>query len=210
MREDVVAAWAGIRPLIPSARETPGAVSREHVVTASASGLVSISGGKLTTYRVMAVDTLRVACKTLGRPLPPEVREPLPGGNVESFDALVAAIEREGGDGALATHLAGAHGSRWSDVWTQIADGGGERVVDGQPYTIGELRYCVRAESACTLGDLLIRRTKLAFQRRDHGISVADRVAREVAGVMGWSEPDTQNAVTAYTAEVSRIFSIDP
>ena len=134
----------------------------------------------------------------------------MPGSDVESFDALVAAIDREAGDLALATHIAGAYGSRWSGVWMQIADGGAERVVDGQPYTIGELRYCVRAESAYTLGDLLIRRTKLAFQRRDHGISVAERVAREVAGVMGWSEPDAQNAVTAYTAEVSRIFSIDP
>ncbi len=58
--DDVVAAWAGIRPLLPSAGETPSAASREHAVAVSGAGLVSISGGKLTTYRVMAADVLRV------------------------------------------------------------------------------------------------------------------------------------------------------
>ena len=207
--DDVVAAWAGIRPLIPSDRETPGAVSREHAVTTSASGLVSISGGKLTTYRVMAVDAIRVACRTLGRRLPGGTSKPLPGGDTGSFDVLVASIARETGDTALATHLAGSYGSRWRAVWTEIGNGGAERVADDLPYTIGELRYCALAERACTLGDLLIRRTKLAFQRRDHGVSIADRVARDVAGAVGWSQREVGDVVAAYTAEASRIFSID-
>lgn len=208
-RGDVVAAWAGIRPLIPSTRETPGAVSREHAVATSASGLVSISGGKLTTYRVMAVDAIRVACRTLGRPVPRGTSEPLPGGDVESFDPLVGAIARETGDRALAMHLAGSYGSRWRDVWSEIGNGGAERVADDLPYTLGELCYCARAEAACTLGDLLIRRTKLAFQRRDHGVALADRVARGVAGAIGWNERDVRDAVAAYSEEAARIFSID-
>ena len=90
--EDVVSAWAGIRPLLPTAADTPGAVTREHAVITSASGLVSITGGKLTTYRVMARDVVRVVLRRL-RKRPSEDRTetlPLPGGDFLSLGGLIA------------------------------------------------------------------------------------------------------------------------
>ncbi len=210
--DDVVAAWAGIRPLLPSAGDTPGAASREHAVAVSGAGLVSISGGKLTTYRVMAADVLRVVRRALGRPLADGNREgsPLPGGDIGSYDALLAEISRETRDGPLAAHLARSYGSRWRQVWSEISSDGGDAILtDGLPYTAGELRYCARSEMACTLGDLLIRRTKLAFETRDHGTSIAHRAAAAVAGVLGWDERARSASVAAYASEVQRIFSID-
>jgi glycerol-3-phosphate dehydrogenase len=208
---DVVAAWAGIRPLLPASGDTPGAASREHAVTVSEGGLVSISGGKLTTYRVMAADVLRVACRALGRS-PGVVRSaPLPGGDVDSFEALVADASREMGDATLGAHLAGSYGSRWRAVWHEIrADRGDRLVADGRPYMIGELRYCARSEMARTLGDLLIRRTRLAFECRDHGASVAESAALGIADIAAWDHAAIRTAVAAYAEEVSRIFAIDP
>jgi glycerol-3-phosphate dehydrogenase len=210
-RGDVVAAWAGIRPLLPAGGDTPGAASREHAVTVSASGLVSISGGKLTTYRVMAADVLRVAGRTLGRSRNGVRNITLPGGDVDSFEALVADATRETGNPTLGAHLAGSYGSRWRAVWHEVrSDGGDHHVADGRPYTIGELRYCARSEMARTLGDLLIRRTRLAFECRDHGASVAERAALGIADIAGWDDRAIQAAVAAYAKEVSQIFAIDP
>src|SRR5262249_46851163 len=161
-----------------SASDAPGAVSREHAVTVSAGGLVSITGGKLTTYRVMASDVLRVVRRALGRPLRAGHRGALPGGDIGAFDELVAVVSKETRNRSLGAHLTASYGSRWRQVWSEISsDGGDVTLVDGLPYTIGELRYCAKYELACTLGDLLIRRTKLAFETRDHGQSIADRAA---------------------------------
>jgi glycerol-3-phosphate dehydrogenase len=206
---DVVAAWAGIRPLVSSGNDTPGAVSREHAVTVSAGGLVSITGGKLTTYRVMAGDALRVVCRAVGRPLRKAAQAVLPGGDIRSYDRLVAEIARETGDAPLAAHLAGSYGSRWRGVWSEITTGGDMRLLDGRPYTIGELRYCARHELACTLGDLLIRRTKVAFETRDHGLSIAQRCAEGVAAVLGWDQRAIGAEIDGYAKEVMQIFAID-
>ncbi len=209
VRDDVVTAWAGIRPLLPSAGDAPGSVSREHAVTASAGGLVSITGGKLTTYRVMARDVMRAVCRALGQRRFATSRVPLPGGEIRSYDELVAQVSRATGDATLGAHLAGSFGSRWEFVWAEInAAGGDERLLDGRPYTVGELRYCARHEMACTLGDLLIRRTKIAFETRDQGLSVAQRAAAGVAEALGWSQDASAGAVAEYAREVSRIFAI--
>ena len=208
---DVVSAWAGIRPLVPVRDESAGSVTREHEITTSERGLISIVGGKLTTYRVMARDVVVQALRALrGRRvrLRP-ARQPLPGGELESLDALVADIATVTGDMPLAEHLARSFGSRWRAVWDEIdrADGR-ERLSPNLPYTIGELRYCASHEMAYTVADLLIRRTQLAFETRDHGIGVAPLVASAVAEV--WQgAPETGRAIEAYEREVRRIFAVD-
>ena len=105
--------------------DAPGSVSREHAVTVSRAGVVSITGGKLTTYRVMAADVLREVCRALGRPNRASGDERLPGGDIDSFDSLVAEISRETGDAALGAHHAGSFGSRWRAAfrdWSRNSD----------------------------------------------------------------------------------------
>jgi glycerol-3-phosphate dehydrogenase len=209
--DDVVSAWAGIRPLVPVADESPGSVTREHAITISERGLVSIVGGKLTTYRVMARDVVATVLRVLrGRRvrLRP-VSAPLPGGELDSLEALIAEITGVTDDPRMADHLARSFGSRWRSVWQEIecADGR-ERLVADLPYTIGELRYCAKHEAARTLADLLIRRTQLAFETRDHGLGIAPAVAKAVGAAMGESA-DAVVMVEDYAREVERIFSID-
>jgi glycerol-3-phosphate dehydrogenase len=208
---DVVSAWAGIRPLVPTEGDTPGAASREHAIDADPHGIISISGGKLTTYRVMARDVVGAVMARLKRADGPERTRslPLPGGDISSLDAAVADAARTTEDPALATHLARSYGSRWLDVWREIGAGDGRTRLEPElPYTTGELRYSVTHEMASTLGDLLIRRTHLAFETHDHGMAVAYRVAKIVAPLLGWDAEGVRSAVADYADETERIFAI--
>jgi glycerol-3-phosphate dehydrogenase len=210
--EDVVSAWAGIRPLLPAPATTPGAVTREHAVTTSESGLITITGGKLTTYRVMAHDVVAAVLERFGKTPhdDPALSSPLPGGDFQSVEQLTAEIEDATGDLALAKHLATSHGTRWRSVWKWIQESDGlDRLIPELPYTLGELRYCVSSEHAMTLGDLFIRRTHLAFETRDHGLDVAARSAAALARLLDWDADARGRAVEEYEAEVERVFSIE-
>lgn len=210
--DDVVSAWAGIRPLVPSQGDTPGAASREHAITVDGTGVVTISGGKLTTYRVVASDVVDTVVGRLKRPVAKSrtATTPLPGGDIESLDGAIRDAALATGDPDLATHLARSYGSRWQLVWAEIqADGGRARLVEDLPYTVGEMRYCARREMAVTLADLFVRRTHLAFETRDHGIGVAAKAAAALAPLMGWDDAAQRRAVDEYASEVARLFSID-
>jgi len=207
---DVVSAWAGIRPLLASSDVNPVNASREHAVVTSPEGLVSITGGKLTTYRVMAHDVVEAVVRRLGRDVLDASKDArLPGGDFASVDGLTADVARATGDVELTAHLVSSFGSRWTAVWEEIQrPGGRDRIVDDLPYTVGEMRYCVQREMASTLGDLLIRRTQLAFQTRDHGAAAAELIAPRLAGLLGWHSGEMPMALDAYAAEAMRVFEI--
>src|SRR5438270_5311120 len=121
---DVIASWAGLRPLLRPLRDVaPSAASREHRVVESPSGLLTIAGGKLTTYRVMARDLVdRVAARLSeldGRPRAARVptdRLPLPGGEPADLEGLAKAAVARGASEGTARHLVGAYGSESAAV----------------------------------------------------------------------------------------------
>lgn len=170
---DVVAAWAGIRPLMPTTQSSVAA-SREHLISRPRGGRgVTITGGKLTTYRVMARQVVDVVQKALGMPrtTPATGDRKLPG---------------------------------------EIPTPTGDAVVDGLPYRTGDVRWAVERELACTLGDVLIRRTKIAFETKDNGRAAARKVAEIVGSPLGWDAARRATELERYEVEVSRIFDIDP
>ena len=205
--DDIVSAWAGIRPLLSTGGDVPSSVSREHAIVTSAKGLVSITGGKLTTYRVMASDVVRIVLAALKQtPGPDRARSlPLPGGDFGALEPLVASAAALTRDASLARHLVTSYGTRWPRVWEEILCADGQTIVaDGLPYTLGELRYCIRHEMAYTLGDLLIRRTHLAYETVDHGMAGALRVAALLPlGVQA------AEAIRDYEGEVLGMFGVD-
>ncbi len=210
--DDVVSAWAGIRPLVPTADRSPRSASREHLVTVSDRGLVSITGGKLTTYRVMAADVVDVVLTRLGRPASRSTthRRPIRGGNIATLDDEIRVATETVRDERLAAHLVRAHGSDWRAVWATIAASvDGRRRLGESVITFGELRYAVANEMAATLADLLVRRTRIAFETADHGRGVARDAARAVAPLVLWDETDIERAVQSYEADVDRLFRID-
>lgn len=179
---DVVSAWAGIRPLASGRAASPGAISREHSIVTDGSGMINVTGGKLTTYRSMAAEIVDLVQVTLGNPARRAKTDSveLPG---KGRDAAVAALQQE--NPAL-----------------------GKRVVPGLDYTGAHLVYGVREEMARTLSDLLIRRTHVAFETADHGLSIAAAAADVVGPHLGWSTDEKNARLRAYEDEVGRMFSI--
>jgi glycerol-3-phosphate dehydrogenase len=86
----------------------------------------------------------------------------------------------------------------------------GATVVRGLPYTIAELRYSIEHEMALTLSDLLMRRTRIAFETPDHGVGEAPAVADAVAGVTGWDKYQRSAQIDAYADDAARVFGIEP
>ena len=214
-RDDVVSAWAGLRPLKAddSASDDPSAASREHTIAERVPGLVSVTGGKLTTYRAMARQVVDAAQRSLGqRPTASRTaRERLVGGAVGDLASEIAVASALTGDTAVATRLVHAHGDEWRAVWALVAKDAalGERIDSTRPYLLAELLYAVHHELALTLGDLLVRRTPLAFETRDHGRGAARQVAAHVARWLGWSPVEMRAAIVEYDAEVARMFRVE-
>ena len=212
---DVVAAWAGIRPLIAEgAARDEGDSSREHALHRSASGVFSITGGKLTTYRSMAAevvdDVVRANGDSAGRASTDRVA--LPGGDIDSPESEARDASAACGDAATGAHLARAYGSRWRDVWALSAKEPSlnAHVAPGLPYTLADFVWGVEREMATTLADLLMRRTTIAYELPDQARSLAPRVARTVASRLGWSHTDVEREIATYEREAERVFAIDP
>jgi glycerol-3-phosphate dehydrogenase len=180
--DDVVSAWAGIRPLAIGTGTNPSAASREHSIVADNSGVINVTGGKLTTYRSMAAEVVDHVQGSMGqkRQHAPTDSVILPGSDRGD---QIAQLQLK--DATLATPL-----------------------VEGLPYTGAHLIYAVREELALTLSDLLIRRSHLAFETRDHGVGVAARVAEIVAPLFGWTAETKSARIRDYTLDVERMFAI--
>jgi glycerol-3-phosphate dehydrogenase len=216
VRGDVVSAWAGLRPLTAGdgTNGDPGSASREHLIRERTPGLVSVTGGKLTTYRAMAGQVVDAAQRSLGAH-PTHARtahQVLVGGAIRNLASEITSASALIGDSAVATRLVHAHGDEWRAVWSLAASDAAlaMRVDPDRPYLLAELAYAVRHELALTLGDLLIRRTPTAFETRDHGRSAARCVAPQVARWLGWSAMEMAAAISEYDAEVERMFGVDP
>jgi glycerol-3-phosphate dehydrogenase len=205
---DVVGTWAGLRPLLRAAGSARTAdLSRRHGVHVSEGGVVTITGGKLTTYRRMAADTVDEVQRRLGgRPTrSPTKRLPLLGGEdftpAPATNRAVAATE---GEPTLHEHLAGRYGTEAGAVLALAAADPSLRgpLVPGLPYVRAEALYAVRHEMARTLDDVLSRRTRARLLARDASAAAARDVARLLANELGWDDAEIDGQVAAYRALV--------
>jgi glycerol-3-phosphate dehydrogenase len=203
---DVVATWAGLRPLVRSASSGRTAdLSRRHRVTHSASGVVSVTGGKLTTYRKMSADTVDDVMELLdkrGRSLTRGLR--LHGAH--GYNALTAnAAPRLGISADLLYHLANRHGgdARVLAAMINRDPSLGEPIVEGLPYVRAEVLHAAREEMALTLDDVLTRRIPARWLAADASASAADEVAALLAPELGWNEDEIQRQVASYRAAVA-------
>ena len=211
--QDVIGAWAGIRPLAATgATGAPSSASREHSIEESVPGLVRVTGGKLTTYRSMAEEIVDRVERLLGRSRTASrtATLPLAGGDLRDPQEEIAHAVAATGDEAIARRLVMAYGTAWQGVWslTQADRALAAAVEPGLPYLHAELLHAVTHEQAATIGDLLIRRTPVAFETRDHGRSTARRIAHVVGRWMRWTDVEIDEAVESYDAESGTIFRI--
>ena len=197
---DVTATFAGLRPLVRQPGRSLTETSREEAILVSDGGLVTVTGGKLTTHRRMAEKAIDraarllarqgvavSACATKGRRFPGA-----PGRNLDRAQAD--------------THLGSRYGRRSSQVQALLAENPalGEPLVDGLPDTEAEIVFASRCEDARSLSDALIRRTHLFWQAPRQGLECAERAAALMARELGWNAASVARQLDAYAAEVER------
>jgi glycerol-3-phosphate dehydrogenase len=216
--DDIVAAWAGVRPLVaptgsPNGESALSSASREHSIVETEPRLFLVTGGKLTTFRAMAEEVV----DRVGQRLPQRFRDvvthrvPLPGGDLPDLRRAIEAVCRTVGDQPLAERLVHAYGSRWPIVIARVRAEGTAAgyLATRAPYLTGEANYSVEHELAMTLADVLIRRMRLAFEQRDHGLEIATQLANALGARFGWTAADVDSAIREYQATVERQFTID-
>lgn len=220
---DVIATWAGLRPLIAppvKAGMSESDVSREHEILVGRDGLLTIAGGKLTTYRRMAAEVVDSAVKLLkltGQPAlslqPARTDEiPLLGGRGwpenDDHDAVAAEV-RAASDELLepdvARHLADNYGMRALDIAARVkaTPSLAVRLVAGRPEVLGQVRFAAEEELAASVSDVMVRRTQLFYRDFDQGLGCVDVVADELARALDWDSRARQESVEAYRAEVA-------
>ena len=193
-RDDVTAVWAGLRPLVKAAGDGRTAdLSRRHQVSVSGSGVISVTGGKFTTYRRMAQDTVDVVVERLGR-----------GGRSRTKRLALDGADGYRPSGGDHPHhrLSQRYGTRVGEVKDLIrADPSlAEPLVPGLRYLQAEAIHAVRSEMALTIEDVLARRTRAHLEDRDACRAAAGDVGRLLATELGWDQAETDAQVAAYLA----------
>ncbi len=210
--DDVVGTWAGLRPLVASVASGRTAdLSRRHKVQRADSGIVTITGGKLTTYREMAADTVdEVLAHVLGaRAVERAQRHSrtrrLRLRGADGYDHLMGeadTVSPLGGD--VVRHLADRYGdeARTVLVMAERDPDLARPLVPGLPYLRAEAVYAVRYEMARTIDDVLSRRTRARLLARDDSAAMATEVADLLAPELGWDAEERTRQIATYMASV--------
>lgn len=173
-RADVLSTYAGLRPLLLDDADVPSKASREHHIFESPSGLITITGGKLTTYRLMAKQLVDRLVRTRSR--------------TRTID-LFATDARD--------PLSRAYGSESAAVRDRAP------LADDLPHVWGEVDYALEREMAVTLTDVLARRMRIVLYAEDQGRSLAPRVAERMARRLGWDRSEVARQVSSFERELA-------
>jgi glycerol-3-phosphate dehydrogenase len=223
-REDVISTWSGLRPLIAPEADVgdmaESQVSREHQIHIGEDGLITIAGGKLTTYRKMAkecVDTAVQILKLTGQ-LPEDIHSgqtfkfPLPGAvgwpEDDDHDKVAAQISEVCEcdlSQAARRHLVDTYGMRALELAKLCAEHPAllEPIVPGRIEIMAQVDFAVREELAASVSDVMVRRTQIFFRDHQQGLQSVHKVADRMAELIGWSDEEQQRSIDAYKAEVA-------
>jgi glycerol-3-phosphate dehydrogenase len=210
--DDIVSTFAGLRPLIAGEEESAYQASRDHHILESDAGLVSIAGGKLTTFRRMAQDLVDAVAIKLEKEFAVKV------GGCETHDCPLAEatfdLDQE------TTRLAGAYPFLDRDIVLHLALTYGpaspavlafaqdnvemrSRLAPDLPYILAEIPYAIQYEMALALNDVLIRRMHVIHEAGDQGADCASLVAATMARHLGWDAAEIGRQVDSYHHQVA-------
>ena len=215
---DVLGSYAGLRPLVQPEEGGVGMsqISREHTIQVADDGLVTVAGGKLTTYRRMAAEVVEVVgarlraegvhvggCPTGAVLLPGGVGIAYSGAKLITLgpDGLEAERELEQHLGTeVAEHLKESYGGGWLSVAARAAEDSdlGARIVDDLPYIWAEVDHAAQEELVTSLRDLLRRRTQLEIRDLDATTTVAPAVAARLGALLGWDDRETESQLRSW------------
>ena len=189
--DDIVSVWSGVRPLLGQEGKSPSEISRRDEILEGTGGVLSMAGGKLTAYRVMAQKVVDRCEMRLGRtPATCTTAEKiLPGGDLGgTFIEFRRRLEQKGLDSSKAERLTRLYGSEATEI---LASGGDLRA---------EVEFSVRREGALTLEDYWVRRSSRAWFDDDGGVASLVPAAAVMADLLGWSQAERDRQVEACLA----------
>jgi glycerol-3-phosphate dehydrogenase len=202
--DDVVGVYAGLRPLVAREEGDTTALSREHVIRRPGKGLVTVAGGKYTTYRVMARDAIDAAGEELGESIDASRTEEVPLLGAEGLTSARGRVQAHPSAERIGPVAVDHLLERYGALALVLLDAVAERPelaapIPGAPsYLMVEAWYSVAAEGALHLDDVLTRRTRISIETVDRGRTAAEPVAQAMGGLLGWSGRDVRREVAHY------------
>ncbi len=214
-RDDVVSVYAGVRPLVaqPGEDRPPSSVSREHRITEDASGLISVAGGKLTTFRVMAEELVNRAVQQLPKARRSRLspcRTATSALRHDEFDVADLNNDLDRTYGLTSRHRERLIEAWGSDVLALLKDCPPEwrEPVGSSRYLYAEIAWAIQYECAASLCDILEHRLRMAALSPGQGLQELDRIATVAAEVTGWSEEREEHEKAAYCKRVRRRYQV--
>jgi glycerol-3-phosphate dehydrogenase len=206
--DDIEGVYAGLRPLLAGESEETSALSREHAVARVVPGLISIAGGKYTTYRVMAADAVDAGAEDLPKLVPSSCTDRVPLLGADGYFAMRNQIDTLAAEYGLhpyrVRHVLDRYGSMIRDVLEPgLSDPALLQTVPGAPdYLMAEIRYAVTHEGALHLEDVLTRRTRISIEYPHRGLESSAAVTELIGDILEWDEPRRQREIAQYRSRV--------
>jgi glycerol-3-phosphate dehydrogenase len=199
---DIVGVYAGLRPLLTGESDDTSMLSREHAVIVSDTGLVSVAGGKYTTYRIMARDAVDAAVSGWTDRVPASNTEEIPLLGATGWAEMMEDPSRLGLPDPV--RLLGRYGSEAAKLAAMVATDPSlaDPLVDEAPYLRAEIAFAATDEGALHLDDVLTRRTRISIETRDRGLGASIAATEIVAPILGWDETVTRREIDHYQARV--------
>jgi glycerol-3-phosphate dehydrogenase len=188
--EDLLCSFAGVRGVIDTGKRDPSRESREHVLW-DEKGLLTVTGGKLTTFQAMAHDALRIVRKRL----PPIQRRKAADRVLDALD--VKSIESSGYPATTRWRLAGRYGHDTINILALI-EKNDDWTIGDSPHLCAELRWAARAEAVVHLSDLLLRRVRVGLTLPEGGLCELAKIRALVQPELGWDDDRWQREVAHY------------
>jgi glycerol-3-phosphate dehydrogenase len=213
--DDLVGTYSGVRPLIAPSGRTTISASREHRVVSEANGLVRVSGGKFTTYRLMARDAVDAALRALGeeprsRPSTTAGLRLIGAADPPELDRVAASLAADHElTPVVVDRLVRRHGRHAAEVAALGArEGRLKPLGPGVDHLEAEVVWAARHEHALSLDDVLSRRMRLAQELPDRGAGVAVRVANLLGDELGWDSHDRVRHIAEYLEGARREYGV--
>lgn len=187
---DPVSTFAGLRALADDDADSTAEASREHVITEPQPGYLVVTGGKLTTYRRIAAEVADSITRSLDSKSKSRTK------NVLLVGAGAGGLPRAGG----LFHRYGSETASVENILSEV-DIGNTLLGDGVTF-LGEVGQAVRHESAVSIGDFALRRTRLSLLSSDHGREDASLIARAMQTELGWSQTERDRQLSAFHSEL--------
>ena len=215
--DDIISAWAGVRPLISEEGKTSREISRKDEIWTITDGFITVAGGKLTTYRKMAERILDAVAYELAEPIPPtklSTTLTLPGGDIkepfpEFKEAMIERLQTYEISSQVTERLTSLYGTKIDEI---IALGEEnptwlEQLHPNVPALKAEVKIAIEREMAQTIEDVLDRRMGLLLFDKHQGALALETVAEIMANLLAWPEDRKQEEIETYQKRIKMLKS---